>query len=533
MKELDYFVYQIYPKSFLDTTGNGIGDINGIRSKLKYIAELGFDYIWITPMFVSPQKDNGYDVGDYLNFDPIFGNDEDFDNLVMEADQLGLKIMFDMVFNHTSTSHEWFQKAIAGDIKYQDYYIWRDTPTNWESKFGGNAWEYEPKLGKYYLHLFDKTQADLNWENELVRQELYNIVNYWLDKGVKGFRFDVVNLISKQYPIIDGNDDGRSMYTDGPRVHEFLQMLRENTFADDESVLTVGEMSSTSIESCLQFSNSNRSELDSVFHFHHLKVDYLNGDKWSRNFFDFEMLKQLLSTWQLSMQKNDVVDTLFWSCHDQPRIASRFIPANTLEKQLRKNKMLCMLMYLMRGISYIFQGEEIGMENLNYSKIDDFRDVESINYFHGNPELPLEERIESLCQKSRDNGRSPMQWSASGGFSTTTPWIKYNNNLETVNVEQQLNDNQSTLSFYKHIIKLKKSDLVLSKGNIEFIDDEHLIIYTRKYQNKQYKIVCNMWDSDFSYQDTIDEIIINNDCNIEENCIHLAPFSSILYQIKS
>ncbi len=530
MKELDYFVYQIYPKSFMDTSGNGIGDINGIRTKLEYIADMGFDYIWLTPMYVSPQKDNGYDVADYYQIDPLFGTEEDFDNLVIEAEKLGLKIMMDMVFNHTSTEHQWFKRAIAGEKQYQDYYIWSKQPTTWESKFGGKAWEYVESLDKYYLHLFDVTQADLNWENEQVKKEIYKIVNYWIERGVKGFRFDVINLISKRYPLENGTGDGRDQYTDGPRIHEFLKELRANTFADNKQILTVGEMSSTSIEASLKYAGCNRNELDSIFHFHHLKADYAGAYKWSTDFFDFKMLSTLLSTWQEAMQKKAVVDTLFWCCHDQPRIASRFIQAATEQEQLRKTKSVAMMMYLMRGISYIYQGEELGMQNLNFTDISDAVDVESINYYNLNSELSKEQRLRALSQKSRDNARTPMQWNSNGGFTTGTPWIKYNDNLKTINAEQQLSDINSTHSFYKQLIQLKKHDRVLKDGIINFEEDDKLFIYTRTLGQTKYKVIINLWDYPITYQDRVETIIINNGCKLNEQ-ITLASFGSILYKV--
>lgn len=530
MKELDYFVYQIYPKSFMDTKGDGIGDINGIRSKLAYIADLGFDYIWITPMYVSPQNDNGYDVADYYRIDPLFGTEADFDNLVIEAKKYGLKIMMDMVFNHTSTEHEWFKHALAGDSKYKDFYIWRKEPTTWESKFGGSAWEYVSAYDEYYLHLFDKTQADLNWENESLRTEVYKIVNYWIKRGVRGFRFDVMNLISKHYPLCNGRGDGRDQYTDGPRIHEFLQELRSNTFANSKDILTVGEMSSTSINESINYSAQDRSELDSVFHFHHLKVDYAESYKWSTDYFDFEMLKKLLEEWQLAMQAENSVDTLFWCCHDQPRIASRFIAARNKQEQDCKNKSLAMMMYLMRGISYIYQGEELGMENLNFNSIDEAVDVESINYYKMNDDLAVSERLKALSQKSRDNARTPMQWSSDGGFTTGKPWIKYNN-PQVINVESQIGDSNSLHSFYKQLINLKKTDKVLKDGLIEFSSTDKLFRFTRCLGQEKYTVIVNVWDQEFMVEEKINSILINNGCEITNNIIILKPFAAILYKL--
>lgn len=534
MKELNTFVYQIYPKSFNDTTGNGIGDLVGVIEKLPYIRSLGFDYIWVTPFYKSPQVDNGYDVSDYYQIDPLFGTMADFEMLIKVAAQNELKVMIDIVFNHTSDQHEWFQKALAGDEYYQQYYIFNDKPTNWKSKFGTDAWTYVEKLDKYYLHLFDKSQPDLNWESENVRLELQKIINFWMDKGVKGFRFDVVNLVSKKYPLVDSVGDGREQYTDGPRIHEFLQELRMKTFGDKVDFLTVGEMSSTSIESCLQYANAQKTEFDSVFHFHHLKVDYENGDKWTRDYFDFELLKSLLKDWQLKMDENNVIDTLFWSNHDQPRISSRFIKAPTSELQMKKNKMLAMSMYLLKGISYIYQGEEIGMENFEFDNYDQIVDVESRNFYNLNPLLASEEKLTIISQKSRDNGRTPMQWTNDiyGGFSTTQPWINVNPNYQLVNVQEQLTDMDSTLSFYKKIIKLKKTDLVLQQGNVKFIDHKQLLIFTRQLNDVKYLIICNYYNQEVDYAvEAVKQVIINNETEINGNKLKLSPFASILIEI--
>ncbi len=436
----------------------------------------------------------------------------------------------DMVLNHCSTEHEWFKRALDGEQKYKDYFIWSKEPTTWESKFGGNAWEYVEKFDEYYLHLFDVTQADLNWENEDVRREVYSIVNYWIKRGVKGFRFDVINLISKNYPLANGTGDGRDQYTDGPRIHEFLEELRANTFAGNDNILTVGEMSSTSIEECRKYASKERTELDSVFHFHHLKVDYLDSYKWSTDFFDFEMLKDLMTSWQLEMQKKDVVDTLFWCCHDQPRIASRFIPARDNQEQLRKNKSLAMMMYLMRGISYMYQGEELGMENITFNEISDAVDVEAINFYNLTTDLSNEQKLRALSQKSRDNARAPMQWTKDGGFTTGTPWIKHNDNLERINCESEMVKEGSTYSFYKQLINLKKSDEVLKSGQIEFMHTNELFIYTRTLNNQTYKVVVNVWDREITYKDKCNQAIINNGCELTEEII-LKPFSSILYKL--
>ncbi|HCK88111.1 MAG TPA: alpha,alpha-phosphotrehalase, partial [Erysipelotrichaceae bacterium] len=365
----DKVVYQIYPKSFQDSDGDGWGDIRGIITRLDYLKELGIDCIWFNPMTVSPQRDNGYDVADYRTIDPRYGTMEDFEELSREAHKRGIDIMFDMVFNHTSTEHEWFKRALAGEAKYKNYYIWRKgkapgvPPTNWQSKFAGPAWEYVSSEDEWYLHLFDPTQADLNWENPDVRQECADIVNFWRSKGVHGFRFDVVNLISKYTVDEDdpNNFDGRQFYTDGPHVHEYLKELAARSFGQDPDSITVGEMSSTTMDNCISYSGEETGELSMVFTFHHLKVDYKNQMKWELQPFDFKALKKLLSDWQTGMQEGKAWNALFLNNHDQPRALSRF--GNDREYRKESAKMLATVIHMMRGTPYVYMGEEIGMTN--------------------------------------------------------------------------------------------------------------------------------------------------------------------------
>ena len=369
-------VYQIYPKSFCDKNGDGFGDIRGVIEKLDYLQELGVDYLWLTPFFISPQRDNGYDVADYRNIDPKFGTLEDVEELIAQSAHRGMGIMLDMVFNHTSTEHEWFRKALAGEKKYQDYYIFKEGdpdkfPTNWQSKFGGPAWEYVPNLKKWYLHLFDVTQADLNWDNPEVREELKEIIRFWKEKGVKGFRFDVVNLISKPEKMEDDwIGDGRRFYSDGPHVHEYLKELVRDTGIED--MVTVGEMSSTSLEHCIRYSAPEEKELSMCFNFHHLKVDYKDGNKWALMEPDYEKLKELFETWQMGMQEGNGWNAVFWCNHDQPRIVSRFGDEDWYWKE--SAKMLAGMIHLMRGTPYIYQGEEIGMLNAHYSSVHQYRE---------------------------------------------------------------------------------------------------------------------------------------------------------------
>ena len=495
-------IYQIYPKSFKDSNGDGIGDLRGVAEKLDYLKDLGVDYLWLTPFFVSPQRDNGYDVADYRNIDPMFGTMEDLDNLIAEGEKRNIGLMFDMVFNHTSTSHEWFRRALAGEKKYQDYYIFKEgapdqPPTNWQSKFGGSAWEYVSSLGKWYLHLFDVTQADLNWKNPEVREELKEVIRFWKAKGVKGFRFDVVNLISK--PEIwedDFEGDGRKFYTDGPYVHEYLKELVRDTGIED--YVTVGEMSSTTLEHCIRYSGAEEKELSMCFNFHHLKVDYKDGNKWELMEPDYMELKVIFEKWQMGMQRGNAWNALFWCNHDQPRIVSRF--GNEGEYWKESAKMLAGMIHLMRGTPYIYQGEEIGMTNPHYTSIEQYADVESRNYYGIllNEGKTKEEALEILAARSRDNSRTPMQWTDERycGFSDTKPWIPVSDNFEKINVKKQKQDRDSILEFYKKLIMLRKEKEVIARGNIEFMEVENagVLAYTRCLDKQKLLVCCNFRD---------------------------------------
>ena len=493
-------VYQIYTKSFQDSNGDGLGDIRGVISRLDYIKELGADYIWLTPFFKSPLNDNGYDVSDYHSVDPVFGTMEDVEELIAQAEARGIGCMFDMVFNHTSTEHAWFRKALAGDPEYMDYYIFRDgepdvPPTNWESKFGGSAWEYVPHLKKWYLHLFDVTQADLNWDNPKVREELKNVIRFWKNKGVKGFRFDVVNLISK--PEAFENDyagDGRRFYTDGPHVHEYLQELTRDTGI--ASMVTVGEMSSTSLENCIRYSRPEDKELTMCFNFHHLKVDYKDGDKWKLKEPDLGELKRLFTEWQEGMEKAGGWNAVFWCNHDQPRAVSRFGDDRKYWKESAKT--LAIVAHMFRGTPYVYQGEELGMTNPRYSDISQYRDVESINYYKILQErgASKEEALAVLGERSRDNGRTPMQWKAgpNAGFTDGEPWIGIPENYSYINVEEENKDEDSILSCYKKLIWLRKEHRVIAEGDIGFIYRDHpqVLAYRRRTEEEELIVLANM-----------------------------------------
>ncbi|MCI8311565.1 MAG: alpha,alpha-phosphotrehalase [Lachnospiraceae bacterium] len=494
-------VYQIYPKSFRDTNGDGFGDILGVIEKLDYLQELGVDYLWLTPFFPSPQKDNGYDVADYCAIDSRFGTMADLEELIKQGEKRGIGLMLDMVFNHTSTEHVWFQKALAGEEKYQKYYIFKDgtpnkAPTNWQSKFGGSAWEYVKGLKKWYLRLYDVTQADLNWDNREVREELKDILRFWKEKGIRAFRFDVINVISKPEKMEDDfQGDGRRFYSDGPYVHEYLKELVKD--AGIEDFVTVGEMSSTSLEHCIRYSAPEEKELSMCFNFHHLKVDYKDGDKWSLMPADYKKLKELFIKWQIGMQKGNGWNALFWCNHDQPRIVSRIGDEGDYWKE--SAKMLAGMIHLMRGTPYIYQGEEIGMLNAHYSSIEQYQDVESLNYYQILLEKgkTKEEAIATLAARSRDNSRTPMQWNKEryGGFSKTKPWLPMAASFrEDITVEAQQKDKDSILNFYKKLIAIRKEYPVVAKGEISFLktEEDKVLIYQRSLGEQQLIVFCNL-----------------------------------------
>lgn len=531
-------VYQVYPKSFKDSNNDGFGDLSGIVEKLDYLKDLGIDYIWITPFFLSPQKDNGYDISSYTKIDPEFGSMKDFELLVKEADKRNIGIMLDMVFNHTSTEHIWFQNALDGDKKYQNYYIFKEAPkdkapTNWVSKFGGSAWEYSKRAGKWYLHLFDVSQADLNWENPEVREELKNIILFWKSKGVRGFRFDVINLISKPDVFEDDNvGDGRRFYTDGKKVHQYLKELVRDTGIKD--YITVGEMSSTSIKECIKYSNPDEKELSMCFNFHHLKVDYKDGDKWKLMAPDIASLKSIFKEWQEKIQSGNGLNALFWCNHDQPRIVSRLGDEGKYYKE--SAKMLAGLIHLMRGTPYIYQGEEIGMTDPHFKSIDMYRDVESLNYYKILMEQGLnsDEALTILDRRSRDNSRTPMQWSAknNAGFSKVSPWINVADNYKSINVENEKDDKDSILSFYKKLITIRKENTVISAGNISFIDtDENIIAYKRSLGERKILVFCNMSNKDESLDIDLDGFkkLIGNysELNYVDKNLRLSPYEFV------
>lgn len=501
-------IYQIYPKSFQDSGARGTGDLKGIMARLDYLKTLGVDALWLTPVYVSPQVDNGYDIADYLNIDPAYGTMADFEALLAAAHARDIRIVMDIVVNHTSTEHAWFKSALGDkNSPYRDYYIWKDpveggVPNNWQSKFGGSAWELDKATGQYYLHLFAREQADLNWENPAVRAEVKKIIHFWAKKGVDGFRLDVINLISKDQRFSsDDSGDGRRFYTDGPRIHEFLQDVSRDVFAP-VGAMTVGEMSSTSLEHCQRYGALDGSELSMVFNFHHLKVDYPNGDKWTKAPFDFLELKRIFNHWQSGMHGKGW-SALFWCNHDQPRIVSRF--GDEGEHRVVAAKMLASTLHGLQGTPYIYQGEEIGMTNPGYQRIDDYQDVESRNIFaikqaEGMSEAEI---LAILGAKSRDNSRTPMQWraAANAGFTAGTPWLKPAANYPAINAEAALADPGSVFWHYRDLIRLRKSHPIFTHGDYQELLAGHPQIwaYARRANGQTLLVVSNFYGEPISF----------------------------------
>lgn len=499
----DMTIYQIYPKSFYDRSGSGVGDLQGILEKVPYIASLGIDMVWFNPFFVSPQRDNGYDISDYYAIDPKMGTMDDFVQLVAALDERGIGVMLDMVLNHTSTEHEWFGKALAGDPEYLDFYYVRDAsadggpPNNWVSKFGGSAWAPFGDSGRYYLHLFDATQADLNWHNPAVRREMARVVEFWRGKGVRGFRFDVINLIGKpaDLPSAPPGVDDRTMYTDGATVHDYLRELAERSYGQDGESVTVGEMSSTSIEACIQYSNPDSRELAMVFNFHHLKVDYLDGDKWTLMPFDFAELKRTLMDWAVGMQDGGGWNALFWNNHDQPRALNRFGDVDGYRYE--SATMLATALHLLRGTPYVYMGEEIGMTDPEYSAIEEYVDVEAINAYDALVSVGMSpaDAFSVVRAKARDNARTPMQWTAeaNGGFTAGTPWLRPTNHV-TINVENEEAEGK-ILPFYRKLIRLRKQHAIVAEGTVTpyALDHTSVLAYVRELGDEQILVLTNFY----------------------------------------
>lgn len=541
-------VYQIYPRSFKDTNHDGIGDISGIIEKLDYLAYLGVDLLWITPMYVSPQRDNGYDIADYYAIDPQYGTMEDFEKLLKEAHARDIRIMMDMVLNHTSTQHAWFQQAISSkDSPYRNYYFFKDekedgsVPNNWISRFSGSVWKKDENSNQYYLHLFEETQADLNWENPEVREECYQILEYWAKKGVDGFRLDVVNLLSKtpglpDDPIVGPKGDGRTHYADGPRIHEYLHSMNERVF-EPYQLVTVGEMSSTTVDECIRYTKEDRKELSMVFSFHHMKTDYRHGVKWTNEMFSLQKLKDAQSEFQYKMQEGEGWNALFYSNHDQPRALSRF--GNDRFYRQESAKMLAITLFGMQGTTYIYQGEEIGMTNAYFTHIEDYDDRESLGAYEQMLKDGVEEQeaLLILQQKSRDNARTPMQWNheKNKGFSDVKPWLKVNH--DDICVEDELKNPNSVFYTYKRLIQYRKQYDVFMDGKYTLLERKHpqIFAYERVLQDQQLLVISNFTSSyaqielPSNYQNRACQILETNYTRTSiENHMELKPYESLM-----
>ncbi|WP_313076125.1 glycoside hydrolase family 13 protein [Lacrimispora sp.] len=505
-------VYQIYPRSFQDSNGDGIGDLNGIRQRLDYLKRLGIDVIWLSPVCQSPNDDNGYDISNYQDIMNEFGNMKDFDDLLREAHEKGIKILLDLVVNHTSDEHPWFlESRKSRENPYRDYYIWRDgkedggCPNNWGSCFSGSAWEYDNETGMYYLHLFSKKQPDLNWENPKVRDEVFQMMNWWCEKGIDGFRMDVISMISKDQTFPDGEViDG--LYGDftpysihGPRVHEYLKEMNRRVLSKYD-LMTVGETAGVTVEEAKRYAGEAEEELNMVFHFEHVEGDGELG-KWTDQRPDLLKLKQILSKWQIELE-NSAWNSLYWDNHDQPRAVSRFGNDSSEFRELSA-KMLATCLHMMKGTPYIYQGEELGMTNYPFSDISQFQDIESKNAYE---ELVLgghishERMMDYLRCKSRDNARTPMQWNnkEQAGFTNGTPWLAVNPNFKDINADQQIEDPDSVFSYYKTLIALRKKYDVIVYGDYELVlpEDSRIFAYRRSLEKEQILVICNFTEQE-------------------------------------
>ena len=505
-------VYQIYPKSFKDSNGDGIGDIKGIIEKLDYLKELGVNVLWISPMLESPQDDNGYDISDYRRIYEDYGTMEDYEEMLSEAHKRDIKVLMDLVVNHTSDEHNWFiESRKSKDNPYRDYYIWKDPvngkePNNWGGVFGGSAWEYDEKTQMYYLHLFSKKQPDLNWENEKVRREVYDMMTFWCEKGIDGFRMDVISMISKNQAFPDG-EVKNGLYGDfnpycvhGPRIHEFLQEMNKEVLSRYD-IMTVGETSGVTIEEAQKYAGEDRNELNMVFQFEHVEDACGDHGKWTTAKFNFRDFKKTMIKWQEELQ-GKAWNSLFLGNHDQPRSVSRFGNDNPAYRETSA-KMLATCLHMMQGTPYVYQGEELGMTNAYFDKLEDYRDIESINFFTELTEAGImtpEYMMKCLMLRSRDNARTPMQWNASvqGGFTSGEPWIRINSNYKEINAVQQLGDPDSVFHYYQKLIRLRKEKDIIVYGDFEALcrDDDKIFAYTRKLDQKKLLTVCNFSDQD-------------------------------------
>ena len=549
-------VYQIYPRSFMDSNGDGIGDIQGIISKLDYLKKLGIDVIWLSPVYKSPNDDNGYDISDYEDIMSDFGTLADWDEMLFEIHQRGMKLVMDLVVNHSSDEHKWFMEARQSkDNKYHDYYIWRPTlngkaPTDWNASFGGSAWEYDEQIGEYYLHMFSKKQPDLNWENPKLREEVYQMMEFWLEKGIDGFRMDVINQISKKEflapyeDFINQTAVNKPYHPNGARVHDFLQEMNRKVLSKYD-VMTVGECPKVTPYEAKQYTAEERQELNMVFQFEHMSLDRQPGKrKWDLKTLDLLDLKENLSKWQYALA-NQGWNSLYWNNHDQPRIVSRF--GNDQQYRVESAKMLGTLLHMMKGTPYIYQGEEIGMTNVSFPNIEDYDDIETRNmYQHRVHELKMDPKkvMDSIHEQSRDNGRTPMHWddSENAGFTKGTPWLKLNPNYGEINAKQALADQNSIFYHYQKLIKLRKELPIVVHGDYQLILEEHsrLFCYLRQLEDETLLVINNFYETDevFELPQNIKaqqfEVLISN-YNHENltdiSQIKLRPYESVVIKL--
>lgn len=531
-------VYQVYPKSFNDTTGSGVGDLAGITEKLDYLKELGITVIWLSPVYESPGDDNGYDISNYEQIDPAFGTMEDMEQLIAEAKKRGIYIVMDLVVNHTSDEHEWFEEAKSSrDNPYRDYYIWRDpvdggVPNDLQSTFGGSAWEYSEETGQYYLHLFSKKQPDLNWENPAMRQDVYQMMNFWLDKGIGGFRLDVIDLIGKQ--------PDQLVTADGPKLHDYLQEMNEATFGHRD-VLTVGETWSATVQNAKQYSNPDGSELSMVFQFEHILLDQQDdGEKWDLKPLNLVDLKRTLAKWQTELG-DEGWNSLFWNNHDTPRIVSRW--GNDEEYRQESAKLFAILLHLMKGTPYIYQGEEIGMTNYEMASLDDIYDIESINMYHERLAAGYSEAdiLTSINAKGRDHARTPMQWhgdQAHAGFTVGRPWIPVNDNFTEINVAQNLAEKDSVFATYQQLIQYRKDHDIVVKGDFQLLYPDHpaVFAYKRQWQDDAFVVFANVSEEEQTVdvaELSLNDVIINNydEVTVRDGQLTLEPYQAIVITI--
>lgn len=547
-------VYQIYPRSFKDSNGDGIGDIKGIIEKLDYLKELGIDVIWLSPVYQSPNDDNGYDISNYQSIMDEFGTMTDWENLLAEIHKRDMKLIMDLVVNHSSDEHAWFvESRKSKDNPYRDYYIWRPgkdgkEPNNWESTFSGSAWEYDELTDEYFLHLFSKKQPDLNWENETLRDEVYSMMKWWLDKGIDGFRMDVINLISKDPELPDApNPEGRpyvgggQYYVNGPRIHEYLQEMNQKVLSQYD-ILTVGEMPGASVEDARLYTDPERQEVNMIFTFEHMDLDSGPKGKWDLRPFNLLALKENMTKWQTGLHGIGW-NSLYLNNHDQPRMVSRF--GNDKEYRLESAKMLATFLHMLQGTPYVYQGEEIGMTNVRFESIDQYKDIETLNMYRekvidGNEDH--DKVMESIYTKGRDNARTPMQWDASehAGFTTGTPWLEVNPNFKEINAELAVQDENSIYHYYRKLIALRKENPIMVYGEYQLIDEENDKVYSylRKYEDQTLLVITNFTDQEIGYGVQSEDLkngnlLIGNYHDAPEaftGSVTLRPYEALVYK---